>query len=460
LALKAPVLTAIGDGYTCYLGQNFEVQAAIDIGGIELSELAVKKIKWEYPNKDLKVVQDPVDPLKATVTLLRPVNTYLEASMLDQSIKHRITLNYEPMAQSITMAEQADINLNYLFKPTFELKAKEALRYGYTDVISKAYELSLEEVYIDTQFLQSEIEFESKNIPELKALADKLGDGAQRNTLLDEWGKHIQRKNSFENMLKQPGAEYQRITSLKDLTDRSLKKLIFFELKEGGVRSEYSGKALMKVVSQDGNLEKKMWVFVKNQEEDLILLDQNGKVIATSSEVAKQKAIEKEAAAKKQYFDGLKAKFKETPPNALPSDAFLESTWNALESKLIVEAQFKGAYQRKATHSELLALLVQSYSLETKKTPKKITDRYFSNVQNDAAERAYQLGFISGNSARIYNGTQTVDAKILKELISKWLKATKTNLKGTITLDSLIGNQTSYTNEELIQKIMLVMKSN
>lgn len=460
ITLEAPKLTRYGQGFICYLGQTFDVDALVSLGGVALSELDLAQLKWSYPEGTIKLEKAPNNPDRVSVTLLKPENTYLEVSFLDGTIKHRIVLTYEPMAEAMTMAEQADVKLNYQFVPVFDLKAKANLRYGYTDVLSKAYDLYVEEVYMDSQFIKDEIAFESTNILELKAFADKMGEGSQKNALLDEWSKHLLRKNQLEMILRQSGNEYQRIITPSVLTDRNLKKLVFFEIKDGGIRSEFAGKALIRVVSRDGNLSKRMWVTVKAQNEDLILLDANGNVVATSNDIAKMRLEEKEAEAKRQFLASQKAKFKATPENALPADAYLESTWSAIVLKLITEAQFKGKYQRPATQADLMALLVQAYALETKKTFKPVTDRYFSNVKDDAAERAYQLGFIPATANRKFNALDPVSTKMLKDIMPKWFRATKTDIKGNVSLENLIGNQSSYTVEELIQKLVLVMKSN
>jgi uncharacterized protein YjdB len=459
LKVGAPSLAPIGEGYALYLGQKTFVKVSMDLNGITPTELAAKTVKWTYSSADLKVELDPMDPYSASVTLLRPTNTYLEASMLEGSVKHRVSFFYEPMAKAITMAEQADINLNYVFKPTFELTPKENLRYNYTNVINKDCELFIEEAYIDTTFLLSEIEFEKENIPQLKTMADRLSEGTQKSALLDDWSKHIFRNNQLLAMVKQPNAEYQRVISWKSLTDRNLKTLDFFTIKDGGVSSMFVGKVLLRVVSKDGNLEKKMWVTAKAQLENLILMDQNGTIIASSSDLAKQQLLEKEAADKKQQLENIKAKFKITKASELPSEAYLETVLEAIDLKLMDEKTFGGRYQSSTNQLELLTLLVRAYEIETGKTAKKIETRYFSNVKNDVAERAYQLGLIGGNSKRSFNASEPGSSKMIKEAFGKWIKASKTQLKPGVTLDSLLENKTSYSNEVVIQKLLLIMKA-
>lgn len=460
ISLEAPKLSQYGQGYICYLGQTFDVDAVVSVGGITLSELDMAKIKWEYPSGTLKLEKAPNNAQRVSITLLKPGNTYLEASLLDGTVKQRIALTYEPMAQSMKMAEQADIKLNYQFTPIFELVPKPELRYGFTEVLSKSYDLFVEEAYISTDFIQTEIDFENKNIPELKAIADQLEEGTQKNKIIDEWSRHLLRKNQLELLITQKGSEYQRITSPSLLTDRSLKKLVFFEIKDNGVRSEYSGKALIRVVSNDGNFSKRMWLIAKAQEEDVVLLDGQGNIVATSSDIAKIKLEEKEAEAKIKFLASQKANFKETQEKDLPSDDYLESTWAAVSMKLIEEKQFKGRYQRQMTQADLVELLVKAYTLETKKSFKEITDRYFTNVKNDAAERAYQLGIIDANPARSFDGWAIVSDRQLKDMIANWFKATKTDLKGEVSLQSLIGNQKSYSNEEVIEKLVIIMNQN
>ncbi len=460
ISLEASKLTQYGQGYICYLGQTFDVDAVISLGGIALSELDMAKIKWEYPSGTLKLEKAPNNAQRVSITLLKPGNTYLEASLLDGTVKQRIVLTYEPMAESMEMAEKAEVKLNYQFTPILELKPKKDLRYGYTEVLSKAYDLFVEEAYISTDFIQGEIEFENNNIPELKAVADKLEEGAQKNMIIDEWSRHLLRKNQFELLITQKGSEYQRITSPSLLTDRSLKKLVFFEIKDNGVRSEYSGKALIRVVSHDGNFSKRIWLAAKAQEEDIVLLDGQGNIVATSSDIAKVKLEEKEAETKIQFVASQKSKFKETLEKDLPSAAYLESTWAAVEMKLIEEKQLKGRYQRQMTQADLVELLVKAYTLETKKSFKTVTDRYFTNVKNDAAERAYQLGMIDANPERNFDGWAIITDRQLKDMITKWFKATKTDFKGEVGLQSLIGNQKSYSNEEVIQKLVIIMNGN
>lgn len=460
LEIAAPSLDKSGEAYVLYLGQRTLVQAVYDLSGLSASELAAKTVKWESVSKDLKVEQDPSDPSKAWVTLLSPTNAYLEASMLEGTVKHRINFRHEPMAKTMTMADQAQINLGYNFKPEISLEAKPELRYGYTQVISSAVELYLQEVYIDTEFLRREIDFEKENIPALKALADRLGEGAEKSRLLTDWNGHIQRKIRLEAILKSEGQEYQRVTSLNELSDRNLKKLSFFEIKDGSISSLFAGKALLRVVSKDSGLQKNMWITARNQAEDLILLDQAGNIIASSSDEAKKQLKAREEALKKAALDALKAKFKLTKGTDLPSDAYLEAVGTAIGLKLVDEAAYKGSYQKTATQLDLLTLLVKAYDLETGKTAKKVTTRYFANVKNDTAERAYQLGLISGNSTRHFEASEPVTAKMLAETFAKWLKATKTAIKAPATLPQLVQEKEPMTREAVIQRVLNLTKAN
>lgn len=459
LRIEAPELDLSGGGNVLYLGQKSKVVVKFDLSGIEEKDLALKDVKWEFDNKTIKLEKDLSDPYSAQVTLLKPTNTYLEASMLEGSIKHRINLIYESTAKTLIMADQAEINLNYSFKPIFELLPKDQLRYGLTSVLSKEYDLYLEEAYIDTDFVRTEIAFETENLPALKKIADQTSDGFLQAEKLKDWGLHSLRKIQMEALYKQPDSPNQKITDLSILTDRMLKEVTFFEIKEGTISSAFDGKALIKLVSKDGNLEKKIWVTAKAQVENLVLMDQNGAIIASSSELAKQQLLEKEAADKKQQLENMKAKFITTKASELPSDGYLECVLEAIDLKIIEEKTFVGRYQSNINQLELLTLLVKAYEIETGKTAKKIETRYFSNVKNDIAERAYQLGLIAGNSKRSFNASEPVNAKMLKETFGKWLKASKTQLKTGVTVDTLLENKTSYSNELVIQKLLLIMKA-
>lgn len=450
-------LTAVQGGYAVYLGHEATLDLVYELTGIENSQFTNSDIVWNYNNTELKVDKVGNNPGEVKIKLLKPINTYIEGSMLKGSKKFRINLFYEPTAKSMEITDQAIINLNYLFKPVFKLQAKEGLRYGVTEVLDTGYDLFVEESYISTAFLKSEIAYETENLPLLKKKADEAATDAEKDKLLAEWGKHSLRKYHFENWIVDGSAMYQKVKDMSILTDRSLNKLDFFTIKDKGILSVFDGKALIRVVSSDGGLEKKIWVTAKEQSEDLILMDQYGNVVATSSELVKEQIKAQELVKYKERLAALKASFKKTPTDKLPSEAFLEGVQNAIKAGLVTEESFSGKYVKVATKSDLAMLLVKAYEVETKKTLKNLTTYYYSDLKNQFAEKAYQLGLFSGNSKRIFSGNTVITANALEEAITKWEKATKKKIDNRKAITSLIGTKASFTNEELIEIVYLLL---
>lgn len=451
--ILTPTLERTGSNAYIYLGQDTKLTFNFALSGIERKEFNASTLKWVYDTSLIKLEKDPEDPYSVKVKLLRPNTAVIEATILDGSVKARVNLVYEPMAQSMSLADQALINLNYSFKPELTLTAKEKLRYGYTSVLDSSYDMYLDEVYIDTDFLVDEIAYEKENIPALKAMADKLSSGTEKTALLDSWTKHMLRNMRLTSMLKAPNQEYQRLSTLSELTDRSLVQLNFFKLKDGVLSTAFEGKALVRVVSRDGSFEKKIWVVAKEQAVDLILMDSSGNVLATSSEEAKNQLLKQQEEAKKAALGALKAKYKETLESQLPSDNYLEVVTKAINYGLVTEASYKGIYTKQGTRMDFVNLLMKAFEIKTKKTPKKIETYYYTDLKNQNAEWAFQLGLYSGNTKRTFLEETLITSKEVQTVIEKWIKASQKKVTDTRALNELYTVKTSYTKQELIELV-------
>ncbi len=449
LSLVTPKLTGAEDERYVYLGQEVKVTAKFDLAAFKVADLDNRTLTWRYTSDYLQLRTDPEDPYSVYVKLIRPVSTPITATFFDGLVIKRLNLIYEPMAQSMVLADSAQINLNYAFKPEVTLKPKANLRYDYKEVIDPSCDIYLEEIYVSTEFIKNELAFELDNLPSLLKQAATKPTPSEKNAVMSEWEKHVARRNIYEKLITDGKEAYQQIKVPSELTDRNLNKVKLFELSNNTLTTAVNGKALVRVVSRDGHFEKKMWVYAKAQTEDLILMDAAGNILATSSDRA-QKALE----AKKQLeamnaLNALKDKFTGYGPNDLPSADQIGVVYQAIQNQLIGLNDFKGKFQKPVTKLDVLGVFVNAYEKVTNKKVKAISSNYFTDVNSQLAEKAYQLGLVSGNKERKLNPNQAVDATFIKEVSKRWLKATKKQVDDKV-INGLISGSGSVSVEDFI----------
>lgn len=421
--IKADTLEVFNGGYATYLGYTTGFSVDYQLSGISEKEFTNPDIKWNYNSSELKVETVQGLPGKVNVTLLKPINTYLEVSMLGGTQKYRINLFYESAAKSIDMLDQASINLGYAFTPTLTLVPKENLKYGLKEVPSKDFSILVEEAYISTELLKNEILFEENYIKELREKADSAATDSEKNSYLTLWGKHQLRKYQFESMIISASETYQRIKDLTLLTDRSLKPLVFFTVKDMTVASDFNGRALIKVITKDGSLEKKMWVTAQAQNEDLILMDETGKVIATSSTLAQagieaqEKALKE--AAEKARIAGLRARLPKLSDADMPSVGQLENVVKVYEKGVLSQGLMK-KMTANVTRIEAAELLVKAYEKLTGKVVKKIPQNYYVDTTSEFANKAYSLGLMGSlPKDRKFKQSGTITTAELSQMLVK-----------------------------------------
>lgn len=421
--IKADKLDAFNGGYVTYLGHTAEMNVDYQLSQLAEKDFKNPDVKWLYNTAELKVETLPNEPFRVNVTLLKPMNTYLEVSLLGGTIKYRINLFYESAAKDMEVLDQASINLGYAFTPQVTMRPKDKLRYGLTAVPSKDFSLMVEEAYISTTLLKSEVAFEEGYIKELKAKADTAPTDSERDSYLSLWGKHSLRKFQYESMITSPSESFQRIKDMSLLTDRSLKPLAFFTVKDMTIASDFNGKALIKLISKDGSLERKMWVTAQAQSEDLILMDESGKVIATSSTMAlanleaQEKALKE--AAEKARVAGLKARLPKMAEADMPSVGQLESVVKLYEKGVLSQGLMK-KMTANVTRAEAAELLVKAYEKLTGKTVKKIPQNYYTDTQSEYVNKAYSLGLMGSlPKDRKFKPNGTITTAELSQMLVK-----------------------------------------
>lgn len=456
--IKADTLEPFNGGYATYLGYTTGFSVAYQLSGIDEKDFTNPDVKWNYNSSELKVETISGQPGKVNVTLLKPTNTYLEVSLLGGTQKYRVNIFYESAAKAVDMLDQASINLGYAFSPIVTLVPKDNLRYGLKEVPSKDFSILVEEAYISTELLKNEILFEESYIKELREKADSAATDGEKNSYLTLWGKHQLRKYQFESMISNTSETYQRIKDMTLLTDRALKPLAFFIVKDMTVASDFNGRALIKVITKDGSLEKKMWVTAQAQNEDLILMDESGKVIATSSTIAQasieaqEKALKE--AAEKARIAGLKARLPKLAEADMPSEEQLESVVKAYEKGILAQSLMK-KMTGNVSRVEAAQMLVMTYEKLTGKTVKKIPQNYYVDTTSEYVNKAYSLGLMGTlPKDRKFKPSATITTAELSQMLVKLSSISKGKVDAKLVATITNWGKTSkgiVTKEQMVQ---------
>ncbi len=222
------------------------------------------------------------------------------------------------------------------------------------------------------------------------------------------------------------------------LTDRNFNpiKVTYFEESNRAIGAKFICRLVIKVTTEDGDLEDEMVIYADGQTSQLRIFDSTGNIIESTEEVDQDVLVKQSEAVKdvdlSKEIESLKASYINLESSKQPADETIISISEAKAYKL-VQNSFLNDYRRGITRLEMSKLCINIYDIYNETDTSSFQYSVFTDTSDTSAIRAFQYGIVPASVDRLFHPNEVISREEMTHMLYRTLIAMDKDLNSELS---------------------------